>query len=47
MNNSFCQLLNNIDDRMPTDGGGGGRRTPTDGGGGGRRTPTDGGGGGR
>ena len=36
MNNSFAQLLNNIDDHMPTDGGGGGRRTPTDGGGGGR-----------
>ena len=49
MNNSFCQLLNNIDDRMPSDGGGGGRRRmPSDGGGGGRRRmPSDGGGGGR
>jgi hypothetical protein len=45
MNNSFCQLLNTIDDRMPTDGGGGTRRMPTDGGGGTRRSPTDGGGG--
>ena len=48
MNNNFCQSLNNIDDRMPTDGGSGGRRTPTDGGSGGRRrTPSDGGTGGR
>jgi hypothetical protein len=48
MNNSFSQLLNNIDDRMPTDGCGGGRRSPTDGcGGGRRRSPTDGCGGGR
>jgi hypothetical protein len=49
MNNSFCQLLNNVDDRMPTDGGNGGRRRmPTDGGNGGRRRmPTDGGNGGR
>ena len=45
MNKSSIQFLNNIDDRMPTDGGGGTRRTPTDGGGGTRRTPTDGGGG--
>ena len=38
MNNSFCQLPTNIDDRMPADGGGGGRRRmPADGGGGGRR----------
>ena len=37
MNNNFCQSLNNIDDRMPVDGGGGGRRRmPVDGGGGGR-----------
>jgi hypothetical protein len=49
MNNSFSHLLNNIDDRMPTDGcGGGRRRSPTDGcGGGRRRSPTDGCGGGR
>jgi len=49
MNNSFCQLPNNVDDRMPTDGGNGGRRRmPTDGGNGGRRRmPTDGGNGGR
>jgi hypothetical protein len=49
MNNNFCQLVNSLDDRMPTDGGSGGRgRTPTDGGSGGRRrTPTDGGSGGR
>jgi hypothetical protein len=47
MNNSFCQLLNNIDDRTPSDGCGGGRgRTPSDGCGGGR-TPSDGCGGGR
>jgi len=45
MNNSSIQFLNNIDDRMPTDGTGGTRRTPTDGTGGTRRTPTDGGGG--
>ena len=45
MNNNFCQFLNNIDDRMPTDGTGGTRRTPTDGTGGTRRTPTDGTGG--
>jgi hypothetical protein len=36
MNNSSDQFVNNIDDRMPTDGTGGGRRTPTDGTGGGR-----------
>ena len=49
MNKNFYQFPNHIDDRMPTDGGGGGRRRmPTDGGGGGRRRmPTDGGGGGR
>ena len=45
MNNSSCQLLNNIDDRTPTDGSGGTRRTPTDGSGGTRRCPTDGSGG--
>jgi hypothetical protein len=45
MNNSSIQFLNNIDDRMPTDGTGGTRRTPTDGTGGTRRTPTDGTGG--
>ncbi len=56
MNNSFCPLLNNIDDRMPSDGSGGGavvrppmevavaRRSPSDGSGGGRRSPSDGGG---
>jgi hypothetical protein len=43
MNNSFCQSLNNLDDRMPTDGGTGTRRMPTDGGTGTRRMPTDGG----
>jgi len=48
MNNSFCQLLSNIDDRMPADGTGGGRRSPADGTGGGRRrSPADGTGGGR
>jgi hypothetical protein len=37
MNNSFCQPLNNIVNRMPTDGESGGRRrTPTDGESGGR-----------
>ncbi|HLO32751.1 MAG TPA: hypothetical protein VK249_26640 [Anaerolineales bacterium] len=45
MNNSFNQLLNNIDHRMPADGGGGTRRMPADGGGGTRRMPADGGGG--
>ena len=45
MNNNFCQPLNNIDDRMPSDGGGGTRRSPSDGGGGTRRAPSDGGGG--
>ncbi len=45
MNQNFDQLLNNIDHRAPTDGGGGVRRMPTDGGGGVRRAPTDGGGG--
>jgi hypothetical protein len=45
MNNNFCPSVNNLDERMPTDGGGGTRRCPTDGGGGTRRTPTDGGGG--
>lgn len=43
MNNSFCQSFNNLDDRMPTDGGTGTRRMPTDGGTGTRRMPTDGG----
>ena len=43
MNNSFCQSLHSIDDRMPTDGGTGTRRMPTDGGTGTRRMPTDGG----
>lgn len=47
MNNSFSQLLNNIDHRTPSDGGGSGRRTPSDGGGSGRHTPSDGGGSGR
>ena len=48
MNNNFRQLLNNIDNRMPSDGSGGGRRMPADGGGGGRRRmPSDGSGGGR
>jgi hypothetical protein len=37
MNKNFCQLLNNIDDRSPSDGTGGGRRrSPSDGTGGGR-----------
>ena len=45
MNTNSCQLFNNIDDRMPTDGSGGTRHTPTDGSGGTRRTPTDGSGG--
>lgn len=46
MNHSFRQFLNNVDDRMPSDGSGGGR--PSDGSGGGRgRTPSDGSGGGR
>ncbi len=49
MNNSFCLLLNNIDDRCPSDGSSGGRRrTPSDGSSGGRRrTPSDGSSGGR
>ena len=47
MNNTFTQLLNNLDPHCPTDCGGGGRRCPTDCGGGGRRCPTDCGGGGR
>ena len=42
MNNSFCQFLNNIDDRMPTDGGTGTRRSPSDGGTGTRLSPSDG-----
>ena len=37
MNNSFCQLLNNIDDRSPSDGSGGTRRSPSDGSGGTRQ----------
>jgi hypothetical protein len=45
MNNNCYQLLNNIDDRSPSDGGGGTRRSPSDGGGGTRRSPSDGGGG--
>ncbi len=45
MNNNFCQLLTNIDDRMPSDASGGGRRMPSDASGGGRRRmPADGGG---
>jgi hypothetical protein len=36
MNTNFSHILNNIDDRSPADGGGGGRRSPADGGGGGR-----------
>lgn len=37
MNNNFCQFLNKIDDRMPSDGSSGGRRrTPSDGSSGGR-----------
>jgi hypothetical protein len=37
MNNHFAQFLNNIDDRSPSDGTGGGRRrSPSDGTGGGR-----------
>ena len=36
MNNNFNQLLNNLDDRSPVDGGAGGRRSPVDGGAGGR-----------
>ena len=49
MNKTFSKFLNNVDDRMPVDGSGGGRRRmPVDGGGGGRRRmPVDGGGGGR
>jgi hypothetical protein len=48
MNNHFSQFLNNIDDRSPSDGTGGGRRSPSDGTGGGRRrSPSDGTGGGR
>lgn len=45
MNNKFSQFPNNIDDRMPTDGGSGTRRMPTDGGSGTRRRPSDGSGG--
>lgn len=49
MNNSFTQILNNLDFRSPVDAGGGGRRRcPVDAGGGGRRRcPVDAGGGGR
>ena len=37
MKNTYDQFLSHIDDRMPTDGGNGGRRRmPTDGGNGGR-----------
>ena len=42
MNNSFCQFLNNIDDRMPSDGTSGTRRSPSDGSSGTRRMPSDG-----
>jgi len=45
MNNDLFQLLKNLDDRSPSDGGGGTRRSPSDGGGGTRRSPSDGGGG--
>jgi hypothetical protein len=45
MNNSFSHLLNNIDDRSPSDGSGGTRRSPSDGSGGTRRSPSDGSGG--
>ena len=45
MKNSFSPFVNNIDDRVPSDGGGGTRRCPSDGGGGTRRCPSDGGGG--
>jgi hypothetical protein len=31
MNNNFFQFLNNIDDRMPSDGSSGTRRSPSDG----------------
>ncbi len=49
MNTNSDQLLNNVDDRTPSDGGTGGRRrSPSDGGTGGRRrSPSDGGTGGR
>jgi hypothetical protein len=47
MNQTFAQLLNNLDPRSPADCGGGGRRSPADCGGGGRRSPADCGGGGR
>jgi hypothetical protein len=44
MNNSFSQLLNNINVlRSPSDGGTGTRRSPSDGGTGTRRSPSDGG----
>jgi hypothetical protein len=45
MNNSFCQLSDNINDRSPSDGTGGTRRSPSDGTGGTRRSPSDGTGG--
>ena len=45
MNNNFYPLLNNIDDRSPSDGGSGTRRSPSDGGSGTRRSPSDGSGG--
>ena len=45
MNNNFCQFLNKIDDRSPSDGTGGTRRSPSDGTGGTRRSPSDGTGG--
>ena len=49
MNNTFNQLLHNLDFHSPVDAGGGGRRrSPVDAGGGGRRrSPVDAGGGGR
>jgi hypothetical protein len=43
MNQNFSQSLNNVDDRMPVDGGSGTRRMPVDGGSGTRRMPVDGG----
>jgi hypothetical protein len=43
MNNSFSHLLNNLDERSPSDGGTGTRRSPSDGGTGTRRCPSDGG----
>ena len=42
MNKNFCQFLNIIDDRMPSDGTSGTRRMPSDGTSGTRRMPSDG-----